>query len=263
MNNSDPGHRTPLIYTTIGPILHHLTNIRPIWIISEDLVYRLRGQGRARVRVGEFKRSHILPGPDVLCASLQNESSSAMPVCLFIRVSIYQSILHCTYFVWYSLTPLFLVPKSAGNRRRWRDWAGRTQHQVLSRRWSRCCSQCRTWPTTTQTSSSGTTVRYDLFLGVSFTHSPLRAWSAVAIGHYQNKCGPVSESMALGIVWDRIRRIRGKNAAAVQLLCTWLHNSHNCSVVAFLLGIFACLVPPNDPKYLCVADSDSVSHSFW
>ena len=33
-------------------------------------------------------------------------------------------------------------------------------------------------------------------------------------------------------------------------------NSHNCSGVAFLLGICACPVPPNDPKCLCVADSD-------
>ena len=40
-------------------------------------------------------------------------------------------------------------------------------------------------------------------------------------------------------------------------------NSHYCSGVAYLLGIFACSVPPNDPKCLCVAGSDPVSHSFW
>ena len=33
-------------------------------------------------------------------------------------------------------------------------------------------------------------------------------------------------------------------------------NSLPCSAAVVLLGIFACPVPPNDPKCLCVADSD-------
>ena len=40
-------------------------------------------------------------------------------------------------------------------------------------------------------------------------------------------------------------------------------NNHNCSDAAFLLGIFACPVPANDPKCLRGTDSDPVSHSFW
>ena len=39
-------------------------------------------------------------------------------------------------------------------------------------------------------------------------------------------------------------------------------NSHNGSGAACLLGISACPVPPNDPKCLCVADSNQVSARF-
>ena len=46
--------------------------------------------------------------------------------------------------------------------------------------------------------------------------------------------------------------------------CLAAQTTHNnCSGAAFFLGIFTCLVPPNDPKCLCFPDSDPVSHSFW
>ena len=92
-------------------------------------------------------------------------------------------------------------------------------------------------------------------------------WIGISIGYYKNERGAGSESIPR---W-RLGSLGGtessenasKNAAAVQLLCTGCTNSHNCSGVTFLLGIFTCLVPPNNPKCPCVADSDPVSHSFW
>ena len=61
--------------------------------------------------------------------------------------------------------------------------------------------------------------------------------------------------MALGIVWrDRIQSIHqsSKSTAAEYNCCVpGCTNNHNCSGAAFLLGVFACPVPPNDPKGLC------------
>ena len=65
----------------------------------------------------------------------------------------------------------------------------------------------------------------------------------------------ITTAMTLGIVWTGFNQSvhqSSKNAAAVQFLCTWRHKQPQ-----FLwCGIVACPVPPNNPKCLCVADSD-------
>ena len=80
----------------------------------------------------------------------------------------------------------------------------------------------------------------------------------------------ITTAMALGIVWTR-DRIQSTNPSIKQKSQRQLYNccvpgctnSHNRSGAAFLRRIFAYPVPPNDPKCLCVADSDPGSHSFW
>ena len=85
-----------------------------------------------------------------------------------------------------------------------------------------------------------------------------------SIGHYQNERGAGSESIpqwrlgsfgGTGFERGQAKMPRQYNCCVAG--CT---NSHNCSVAAFLLCICTCLVPPNDPKCLCVRDCDPV---FW
>ena len=76
----------------------------------------------------------------------------------------------------------------------------------------------------------------------------------------------ITTAMALGIVWrwDSINQSSKKKMPRQYNCCApGCTNSHNCSVAAFLLAIFACPVSPNDPKRLCVADPDPGSHSFY
>ena len=83
----------------------------------------------------------------------------------------------------------------------------------------------------------------------------------------------ITTAMALGILWrDRNQLIKqARKQARKPAKMPWQYNccvpgctnSHNCRGAAFLLGIFACLVSPNDPKCLCVDHSDPGSHSFW
>ena len=82
------------------------------------------------------------------------------------------------------------------------------------------------------------------------------------IGHYQNERVAGSDSQPQWRLWSfggtgfnqPIHQSR-KNAAAVHGSAVYLAAQTDA---AFLLGVLACPVPPNDPKCLCVAYSDPV-----